>query len=226
MFCNILLVSAVQQSESAICIHISPLLGTSLPFPPSPTSWGHLPDAYSLIIFSFQPYDQPCSSSHSCLDTRQPECWQASQRWEMYICQSQPPKSYPHSIPHHIHTSFLYLYLYSCPADEFICTIFLVSPYTLWFWTHFRLFLFVAILGLLFSLSWPFHVPAYFTGMFLAFAGEDLHFLPSYTHISLPCDFWSLKSWNNILKVPSGCIFLLLFFPKLQIIRIYCPPHL
>ena len=34
LFCNILLVSATQQSESATCIHISPLLGTSLPFPP------------------------------------------------------------------------------------------------------------------------------------------------------------------------------------------------
>ena len=78
---------------------------------------------------------------------------------------------------------------------------------------HFQLFLFVAILGLLlFSLSWTFQVPAYFTGIFLAFSGEDLHFLTSYTHMSLPRAFWSLKSWNNILKVPSGHISSFFFF--------------
>lgn len=107
----------------------------------------------------------------------------------------------------------LHLCHYFCFADGFICTIFLLSPYILWFWMHFQLFLFVAILGLLlFSLSWPCQVPACFTGIFLAFSGEDLHFLPSYTYMSLPRAFWSLKSWNNILEVPSGHISSSFFF--------------
>ena len=97
-------------SESAICTHISPLF---LSLPPSPSSpvppvqvitehQAKLPVPYSRVLLAV------------CL-THGSEY--------MSIPISQPPHS-PAPCPH---VCYLHLHLYSCPADRFICTIFLDS---------------------------------------------------------------------------------------------------
>ena len=54
MLYNVVLVSAVQQSESAMCIHTSPLFGISFPFrSPQSTEFLVLYSRFSLVIYFF-----------------------------------------------------------------------------------------------------------------------------------------------------------------------------
>ena len=103
---NVVLVSAVQQSESAICILISPLSGISFPFR---SSW---------------------STEKSSL------CYTAGshQLSILYIV----AYIYNPNLPIHptpplsafgVHMFVLYICVYFCFANRFICTIFLDSTY-------------------------------------------------------------------------------------------------
>ena len=100
-----LLVSAVQRSESSICIRISPPSWTS-PIPPSRSSQG--PELSSLCFIAGSHY---LSVSHMVV----------------YICQSQSPSSSHPPLPPRPSPHIRSLRLYSCPANRFICTIFLDS---------------------------------------------------------------------------------------------------
>ena len=106
MLYSVVLVSAVQRSESALYTHISPPSWASLPPLSVPQS-----TEQSSLYFIADPH-QPCSS-----------------HMVGYTCQSQSP-IHPMSLPllcSCIHS--LLLCLYSCPANRFICTIFLDSAY-------------------------------------------------------------------------------------------------
>ena len=102
---NIVLVSAVQQSESAICIHISPLLGISFPSrsPPSTeqSSLCYTVGLHSLCI---------CFIHSSVIWRSQFTPPSHPRTWCPYICS-------------------LHLCLYFCFANKFFCIIFLDSTY-------------------------------------------------------------------------------------------------
>ena len=187
-----------------------------------------IPDSYLLIIFSLRPYDQPCSSAHGCLDTHSLSANKLPKDEKcIYVNPNLPSRP---TTPFPTMTTHLFSICISILASQigllyrFSC--FPIHPLILNALSAFPLCGHPGSSPVV-SLSWPFQVPAYFTGIFLAFAGKDRHHPPSCTRISLPHAFWSLTSWNNILKVPYGHIFLLIyFFSELQIIRIYCPSYL
>ena len=105
---NVALLSAVQQSESAVCIHVSP------------PSW--------------TPHSHPLSGSSrspklSTLCCMAGSHWLSSLHRAVHIHQFQSPSSsHPSSCPS-IHLCSPHLGLYSHPADRFICTIFLDPTY-------------------------------------------------------------------------------------------------
>ena len=149
----------MQQSESATYIHISPLLGTSLPFPPNPTTPGHH-RALSWASWALYPIHTFLSSFPS--DPMTNLVPQLTVAWILtaWVLTSFPkmrnvymsiPTSQVVPLPHSPpcpHTCSLSVYPF-LPRRWVYCTVFLVSPFTLWFWMHFQLFLSVAILGLL-----------------------------------------------------------------------------
>ena len=107
LYYNVVLVSTVQRSESAICIHISPLFWISFPFR-SPKSTKQSSLCYTV-------------GSH-----------QLSILYILvYICQSQSPSSsHPPFPPWCPYVCSLHLCLYFCLSNRFMCTIFLDSTYT------------------------------------------------------------------------------------------------
>ena len=117
----VVLVSAVQWSESAIWIHIS------LPFcTPSPNS--------TYLGYHGAPNWTPYAIQH----VPPPICFTHSS------AQISIPNSYfiPHYLsPTHIHTSILYMCGSSCPRNRFICVIFLDSTYRQWYMILVFLFL-------------------------------------------------------------------------------------
>ena len=106
---------AVQQSESAIYIHIPPLFRISFPFR--------------------SPQSIACSSLYCTIGSYQLSILYIV----VYICQSQSPNFYHPSIPHWCsYVCSLCLHLYFCFANRFICTIFFRSHiyaliYNTWF---------------------------------------------------------------------------------------------
>ena len=107
-----MLISAVQQSESAVCIHISTLSWVSLPLHPLiPLLW---------VITEHQA-ELPVQYSSFPLSTV---------RMAVCICQCcSPNPSHPLLAPLCPHVCFLHLRLCSCPANRSINTIFLDSVY-------------------------------------------------------------------------------------------------
>ena len=99
-----MLVSVVQQSESAVCVRISPPSWTSSHLP-HPSRSSQSTELSSLCYIS---------GSH---------CFTHGVYTSILICHFNPP---PHPCPH-VH--FLHLCLFSCPASRFICAIFLDSTY-------------------------------------------------------------------------------------------------
>ena len=99
---NVVLVSAVQGSKSAVCIHISPPSWTSLP--PCPPSYPSRSLQRTELSF-------PLVSAVDMV---------------VCLCQSWSPNPSSPPLPAlclHVHS--LHLHLYPCPANRFICTIFL-----------------------------------------------------------------------------------------------------
>ena len=236
MFCNILLVTAVQHSESAICIHISPLLGTSLPFRPNPTPRGHhralswaswaIYQIYSLIIFSLQPCGQPCSSSHSCLDTRSQSADKLPKDEKcIYVNPNLPshptiPSPSTSIHPFSIYISFLalqmgssvpFFYFPHIPSDFEALSAFPLCGHP----GSSPVFSFLDIPG-----------PCIFHRDILGF----FWWRPSlpdqlYTYVSSTC-LLEPQVLKQHFKSAIWPYFLLFFFSELQIIRIYCPSHL
>ena len=107
MLCNVVLVSAIQQSKSPVCAHVSPSSWTSLPTHHHPTLW--------VITEHGAELPAPYSSFPSAI-----YCTHA-----VYIC-TNPNPPVPPTLPFptcpHVHS--LHLCIYSCPAHTFICTIF------------------------------------------------------------------------------------------------------
>ena len=104
---KVVLVSAIQWSEFFICLHISPPSWTSLP---------------------------PTHSHRTTLSHRREQSWApcAIQKLPLCgshgsVCTSVPPSPALH--PQCLHTHSLYLWLCPCPANRFICTIFLDSTH-------------------------------------------------------------------------------------------------
>ena len=102
---NVVLVSAVQLSESGICVHISFPSWASLPY--HPTHLGHH-KAQSWASFALQ----KIPTVYFTHDTV---------RLLILISQLIPPSLSARCT----HMSILRLCLYSCPGNRFICTIFL-----------------------------------------------------------------------------------------------------
>ena len=110
---NVVLVSSVQQSESAICIHISLPFWISFPFR-SPKSTEQSSLSYTVgshqlsisytILYQQCIYDNPNFPIHPTPSSTFPS-------WCPYVCS-------------------LHLCLYFCFANKIICTIFLDSTYT------------------------------------------------------------------------------------------------
>ena len=105
LFYNVVLVSAVQQSESALCIHVTPPSWPSLQLP-HPTHLGHhrAVELSSLL----------CSGLYGTI----PWAIYLHLPIEMvvYICQSHSPNSSPRFPPQHwVHTSVFYICI-SIPA--------------------------------------------------------------------------------------------------------------
>ena len=109
---NDVLVSVVQRSESAFCIHICPPSWTFLPPYPSfhPSNSSQSTELSSLCYTEF-----PLATYFTNV---------------VCICQSQSPNSshppFPSSCPHILS---LHLHLCSCPTNKIIYTIFLDSTY-------------------------------------------------------------------------------------------------
>ena len=105
-----MLVSTVQRSESAICIHISSLSWAAPP--PAPSHPSRSPQSMEL-------------SSQCCISGSH---WLSVLHMEGYICQSQSPNSsqfpFPTPCPS-VHS--LSLHVCSCSANRFLCAIFLDS---------------------------------------------------------------------------------------------------
>ena len=111
---SVVLVSAVQQNESAPCIHIYLPFRTSLPLiphpPPIQVTAEHQAEFPALYISFLLAICFTHASVHMSVPVSQ------------FI---------PSPAPAHVHPSiFLCLRLYSCPVDRFICTIFLDSMCT------------------------------------------------------------------------------------------------
>ena len=100
---NVVLVSAVQQSESAICIHISTLFWISFPFR-SPQS-----TEQSSVCYTVGSHQLPILYI------------------VVYICHFQSPNS--SHLPWYPYVYSLPLCLYFCFTNKFICIIFLDSTY-------------------------------------------------------------------------------------------------
>ena len=142
-----MLVAAVQWSESAICVHISPLSWISL-LPPAPQFHScrssESTELSSRVLYSSFPlaiyFGNPLQ--WSCLENpRDEEAWWAaiygvaqSQTWLKRLSSNSssvymsipispfiPPSSSPPCPPHILS---LCLHLYSCPTNKFVCTIF------------------------------------------------------------------------------------------------------
>ena len=109
---NVVLVSAVQRSESAICIHISPPSWTSLP-PPHIPPIQVITEHRAEIPVLYRRFPLAICFTHGSINM------------SILISQFNPLPS-PTLCPH---ICSLHLHLYSCPAYRFICTIFLDSTY-------------------------------------------------------------------------------------------------
>ena len=104
-----MLVSAVQQNESAPCIHIYLPFWTSLPLIPHP---------WPIQVTTEHQAELPALDSSFLLAI----CFTHG---SVHMSVSQ---FIPSPVPAHVHPSiFLCLPLYSCSVDGFICTIFLDS---------------------------------------------------------------------------------------------------
>ena len=104
-FYSVVLVSAVQQSESAVCIH------------PCPPSWTSVNPATHLFCLSEHQAELPVLYSTFPLAL----CFIHG----LHICQSVSQ----FILPFCVHKSAHYICLYSCLPNRFICTIFLDPTY-------------------------------------------------------------------------------------------------
>ena len=114
---NVVLVPAVQRSESATCVHISPPPWISLPYPaPHPIPlvkaitehWAGLPEL-PVLCSRF-----PLAILHGVV----------------HICQSYLPIHPTFPFTHCVHmSSLIHLCLYFCPENKFTSTIFVDSTY-------------------------------------------------------------------------------------------------
>ena len=98
----------LQQHKSAICIHISPPSGTS-PHHSIPSPRSSQSTKVSSLCYT--------AASHQLSISHMVE----------YICQSQSPNSLP--VPSCPRVCFVRPKLYFCPANRFICNIFLYLTY-------------------------------------------------------------------------------------------------
>ena len=119
MLYNIVLVSAVQQSESAICIHITPLFRISFPFrSPQSSEFPVLYSRFSLVIY----FIHSINSAYMSIPISQFIPTPPFLPWNPYI----------HS---------LCLSLYFCFANKFICIVLLDSTYKQYYTIFVFLFL-------------------------------------------------------------------------------------
>ena len=109
MLYNVVFISAVQQSESAICIHIPPSWTSFSPTPhPSPSRSSQSPELSSL-----------------CYIQQIPKQLSVCTWWYIYVSSAlanHPTLSFPNLCPR-VH--FVYLPLYSCPANRLLSTVIL-----------------------------------------------------------------------------------------------------
>ena len=173
-----MLISTIQQSESAVSIHISPLYWTSLPPHPIPLGHHRAPGWAPCVI-------QQLPTSYLFFTV-------------VNICQCYSLGSsnplFP-LLPPQVHS--LHLHLHSFPANRFISTISLASIYMSWY----IIFVFLLVTYLILNNRLQVHLPHYNWLKFIPFYGWVIFLCICVPHLCPFICWWT----SRLLPCPDYC---------------------